>query len=142
MAEVIIALGVISSVISCIEMGSKVADRLEYYLSKTKSPPQIFVTLYDTIPLLITTFEQVKDACDDGALDFESQKRLTKTVEGCRRLVTVLEDYLQECLPAEGDTFTQKTMKAIKSIRSEKAMGEFQRNIEAYVQLGVGSCGE
>lgn len=136
MAEVIIALGVISSVISCIEMGSKVADRLEYYLSRTKSPPQIFVTLYDTLPLLITAFEQVKDACDDGALEFEAQKRLTKTVDGCHRLVTALEDYLQDCLPAEGDSFTQKTRKAVKSIRSEKAIGDIQRNLEAYVQLG------
>ncbi|KAL8910847.1 MAG: hypothetical protein Q9171_003885 [Xanthocarpia ochracea] len=131
MAEVIIALGVISSVICCIDMGSKVADRLEYYLSRTKSPPQIFVTLCDTIPLLTTTFVQVKDACDNGALDLESQKRLTKTVEGCRRLVTALEDHLQECLPAEGDSFAQKTMKAIKSIRSEKAIGDIQRNLEA-----------
>lgn len=136
MAEVILALGVISSVISCVQMGSKVAERLEYYLSRTKSPPQIFVTLYDTIPLLITTFDQVKDACDDGALDFESQKRLAKTVEGCRRLVTLLDDYLQECLPAEGDSFAQKTMKALKSIRSEKAIGDIQRNVEAYVPLG------
>ena len=136
MAEVIIALGVISSVICCIDMGSKVADRLDYYLSRTKSPPQIFVTLYDTIPLLITTFEQVKDASDDGALDFESQRCLIKTVKGCRRLLTVLEDYLQKCLPAEEDSFAQKTMKAIKSIRSEKAIGDIQRNLEAYVQLG------
>lgn len=104
MAEVIIALGVISSVICCINIGSKIADRLEYYLSRTKSPPQIFVTLYDTIPLLITAFEQVKNVCDDGILDFESQKRLTKTVEGCCRLVTVL-DHMQDCLPAEGDSF-------------------------------------
>ena len=133
MAEVIIALGVISSVISCIEMGSKIANRLDYYLSRTKSPPQIFLTLHDTIPLLITTFEDIRDACDDGRLDVESQKRLSKTVEGCHRLVTILEDYLNECLPAEGDTFVQKTKKALKSIRSEKAIGEIQRTLETYV---------
>ena len=40
MAEAIIVLGVISSVISCIEMSLKVSDRLDYYLSRTKSPPQ------------------------------------------------------------------------------------------------------
>lgn len=62
MAEVIIVLGVISSIISCIDMGSKVTDRLDYYLSRTKSPPRHFVTLHDTLPLLISTFEQVKDA--------------------------------------------------------------------------------
>ncbi len=73
MAEVIIALGVIGSVVSCIEMGSKVADRLEYYLSRTKSPPQVFVTLYDTLPLLITTFEEIRDVCNDGTLDLEAQ---------------------------------------------------------------------
>ncbi len=133
MAEVIIALGVISSVISCIEMGAKVADRLGYYLSRTKSPPQIFITLHDTIPLLITTFEEIRDACDDGRLDAKAQKRLTKTVEGCYRLVTILEEFLNECLPAEGDSFSQKTKKAIKSIRAEKTIGEIQRTLETYV---------
>ncbi len=130
MAE--LALGVITAVGCCIDMGLK----LEYYLSRTKSPPQIFVTLCDTIPLLITTFGQVKDACDNGALDLESQKRLTKTVQGCRRLVTALEDHLQECLPAEGDSLVQKTRKTIKSKGSEKAIGNISRNLEAYVQPG------
>ena len=40
MAEAIIVLGVLSSVITCIEVGMKVSERLEYYLSRTKSPPQ------------------------------------------------------------------------------------------------------
>jgi len=133
MAEVIIALGVIGSVVSCIEMGSKVADRLEYYLSRTKSPPQVFVTLYDTLPLLNTTFEEIRDACNAGTLDLEAQKRLTKTVEGCHRLVTTLEDYLQECLPVEGDSFAHTMKKAVKSIRSEKTIGEIQRNLETCV---------
>lgn len=78
MAEVIIALGVISSVICCIEMGSKVADRLEYYLSRTKSPPQIFVTLNDTIPLLITTFEQVKTLAMMGLLTTNRRNALQR----------------------------------------------------------------
>ena len=59
MAEVIITLGVINPVISCIEWGSKIAHRLEYYLARTKPPPRIFVTLHDTMPLLITTSERL-----------------------------------------------------------------------------------
>lgn len=132
MAEVIVALRVISSIISCIEMSVKVADRLDYYLSRTKSPPQIFITLHDTIPLLITTFEQIRDACDNGRLDEESQKRLAKTVDGCVRLTTLLENYLTECLPEPRDSFAQKTKKALKSIRSEKSIGEIQRTLETY----------
>lgn len=103
-------------------MGSKIANRLQYYLSRTKPPPRIFVTMHDTIPLLVTTFEEVKDACNDGNLDSESQKRLTKNVEGCHRFVAALEDYLQECLPVEGCSFAQK---------KKKAICEIQRNLEA-----------
>lgn len=81
MAEVMVALGVNSSVISCIETGVKVSDRLEYYLSRTKSPPQskllahfrqftssleaVFPTLHDTIPLLIENFENIKGASEE-----------------------------------------------------------------------------
>ena len=136
MAEVIIALSIVSSVITCLELGSKVAERLKYHLSKTKSAPQIFGTLLDTLPLLLTTLEHIKDACHEGTLDFESQSCLTKTVEGCRRLITVLEDRLQKFLPAEGDSLTQKTKKAFKSKRAEKAVGDNRRDLEAYAQLG------
>ena len=135
MAEVIIALSIVSSVITCLEMGSKVAERLKYHLLRTKSAPQTFGTLLDTLPLLFTTLEQVKDACHEGTLDFESQNRLTKTVEGCRRLITRLEDRLQEFLRAEGDSCAQKTKKAFKSKHAEKVVGDLQRNLEAYAQL-------
>ncbi|CAF9938023.1 MAG: hypothetical protein HETSPECPRED_000744 [Heterodermia speciosa] len=117
-------------------MSIKVSDRLDYYLSRTKSPPQIFLTLHDTIPLLIETFENIKGACEDGYLDQESQKRLSKTVDGCVRLTNLLEKYLDECLPAPDDTFSQKTKKAIKSIRSEKTIGEIQRTLETYGAYG------
>ena len=136
MAEVIIALSIVSSVITCLEMGSRAAERLRYHLSRTKSAPQIFGTLLDTLPLLFTALEQVKGACHEGTLDSESQNSLTKTVEGCRRLITVLDDRLQEFLLAEGDSLAQKAKKAFKSKRAEKAVGDLQRNLEAYAQLG------
>ena len=136
MAEVIIALSIVSSVITCLELGSKVVERLRYHCSRTKSAPHIFGTFLDTLPLLLKTLEQVKDACHEGALDDESQNCLINTVEGCRRLITDLEDGLQEFLPAEGDSFAQKTKKAFKSKRAEKIVGYTQRNLEAYAELG------
>ena len=132
MAEVIIALSIVSCVITCLEMSSRVAEWLKYHLSRTKSAPQIFGTLLDTLPLLLTTLKQVKDACHEGALDMESQTCLTKTVEGYRRLIAVLEDRLQEFLRAEGDSLAQKIKKAFKSKRAEKAVGNIQRSLEAY----------
>ena len=136
MAEVIIALSIVSSVITCLEMGSRAAERLRYHLSRTKSAPQIFGTLLDTLPLLLTDLEQVKGACHEGTLGFESQNNLTKTVEGCRRLITVLDGRLQEFLLAEGDSLAQKAKKACKSKRAERAVGDLQRSLEAYAQLG------
>lgn len=91
---------------------------------------EVFVTLHDTVPLLIETFENIKDACEQGKLDEESQKRLSKTVDGCVRLTTLLEDCLDDCLPAPEDAFAQKAKKAIKSIRSEKQIAEIQRTLE------------
>jgi hypothetical protein len=70
-AEVIIALGVVSSIIACIDMSSRVADRLGYYLSRTKQPPQVFRTLHDQLPLLIQTFEEIKTACEKEKISVE-----------------------------------------------------------------------
>lgn len=62
--EAIIALGVVSSFITCIDMSFKVADRLGYYLSRTKQPPQTLRMSHDKLPLLIQTFEEIKTACE------------------------------------------------------------------------------
>ena len=125
MAEIRIALGVMSSVISCIEMGRAVADRLDDY-RRTNSPPQVMVTLSDTMPLLITIFQQVKEACDNGRLNLESQRSLSKTVGGCRRLVMALDENLRRCMSARGDPIATNSMKAIEDI---------QKNLETYVFL-------
>lgn len=131
-AEAIIALGVVSSIISCIDMSLKVADRLEYYLSRTKQPPQIFRTLHDQLPLLIHTFEEIKTACEKEKISTEQQKSLLKTVQGCVRLTKVLEAQLEECLPLPDDSFLTKGKKAIKSIKVEKNIAEIQRILETY----------
>ena len=131
-AEAIIALGLVSSIIACIDMSFKVADRLGYYLSRTKQPPQIFRTLHDQLPLLIQTFEEIKTACEKEKISVEQQKSLLKTVRGCVRLTEALEANLEECLPLPDDSFLIKGRKAIKSIKAEKHIAEIQRILETY----------
>ena len=72
-------------------MSFKGADRLEYYFSRTKQPPQIFRTLYDQLPLLIQTFEEIKTACEkekisteQGKVFTEDRARLCKTDRSAR----------------------------------------------------------
>ena len=131
-AEAIIALGVISSIITCIDMSFKVVDRLDYYLSRTKQPPQIFLTLHDQIPLLVQTFEAIKKDCERGKISLDQQRSLLKTVHGCVRLIKLLEAHLEECLPLPDDSFMAKGKKAIKSIKAEKNIVEIQRTLDTY----------
>ncbi len=131
-AEAIIALGVVSSIISCINMSLTVTDRLKYCLSRTKQPPQVFRTLYDQLPLLIQTFEEIKTACEKEKISVEQKKSLLKTVQGCVRLTKALEANLEECLPLPDDSFLMKGKKAIKSIKAERKIAEIQRVLETY----------
>jgi hypothetical protein len=131
-AEPIIALGVVASILTCIEMSSRVTDRLGYYLSRTKQPPQVFCTLHDQLPLLIRTFEEIKTACEKEQISVEQQKSLLKTVQGCVRLTNALEANLEECLPLPNDSLLIKGKKAIKSFKAEKSIAETQRILETY----------
>lgn len=131
-AEAIIAVGVVSSIITCINMSFVVAERLGYYLSRTKQPPQTFRTLHDQLPLLIQTFEEIKTACEEEKISVERQKYLLKTVQGCVRLIKALEANLEECLPLPDDTFLTKGKKVIKSIKAEKRIAEILRTLETY----------
>lgn len=126
------ALGVVSSIITCVNMSFVVADRLKHYLSRTKQPPQIFRTLHDQIPLLIQTFEKIKTACETEKISTEHQQFLLKPVQGCVRLTEALEAHLEECLPLPDDSFLTKGRKAIKSIKTEKNIAKDQRILETY----------
>ena len=108
------------------------ADRLEYYLSRTKQPSQIFRTMHDELPLLIQTFEEIKTACEKEKISAEQQKSLLKTMQGCVRLTKMFEAKLEECLPSPDDSFLIKGKKAIKSIKAEKYIAEIQRTLETY----------
>ena len=116
-AEGLIAIGVVSSIITCIDMSFKVADRIGYYLSRTKEPPQTFRTLHDQLPLLIQTFEEIKTACEEEKISVEQQKSLLKTVHGCVRLIKALEAILEECLPSRMTHFLQKGRRSSKASR-------------------------
>lgn len=131
-AEAIVALGVIASIVSCIDMSFKVADRLDSYLSHTKQPPQFFITLHDQIPLLVQTLEGIQTACETGNVSLEQQKSLLKTVHGCVRLTKLLEAQLEECLPLPDDSFMLRGRKALKSIKAEKDIVEIQRTLDTY----------
>lgn len=131
-AEAIIALGVVSSILTCIDMCFKVVDRLEYYLSRTKQPPQTFRTLHDQLPLLIQTLEEIKTACEKEKISVEQQKSLLKTVQGCVRLTKTLEVTLEECLPLPDDSIWIAGKKVIKSFKAEKNIAEIQRILETY----------
>lgn len=132
MAEGLIAIGVISSIIICIEMSFKVADCLGFYLSRTKNPPQTFCRLHDQLPLLIQIFEEIKTACEEEKISIEQQKSLLKTVQGCVRLIKALKANLEECLPMANDTFLTKGKKVIKSFKAEREIAKIQRILETY----------
>ena len=72
MAETILALGLASSIITCMGMTATVIKRLEFYMQRGKNLPTIFAVLLDQLPLLLHTFEQVKAACDNGQIGEES----------------------------------------------------------------------
>lgn len=130
-AEALIALGAVSSIITCINMSFRVADRLGYYLSRPKPPP-IFHTLNDQLPLLIKTFDEIKTACETEKIPVEHQKCLSKTLEGCVRLINALEANLEECLPLPDDSFLMKGRKAMKGFKAEKNFAEIHRILETY----------
>ncbi len=130
--EAIIALGVISSIINCINMSFEVANLLDYFLSRTKQPPQVFISLHDQIPLLVQTFEEIKTACDRDTISLDQQKSLLKTVHGCVRLIKLLEAQLEERLPILDGSSMVKGRKALKSIKTEKYTVEIQRILDTY----------
>ena len=82
--------------------------------------------------MLVQTFEVIKKDCERGKISLDQQNSLLKTVQGCVRLIKLLEALLDDCLPLQDDSFMVKGRKAIKSIKAEKNIVEIQRALDTY----------
>jgi len=132
MAEAFAAVGLAASIVTFVDVSTKVLARLSEFHSTANEAPGVFRDITTQLPLIVDIMTRIEKGCEDGSLTTDAQKALLQVVKGCLRQITMLNGLIEEMLPVSTDSTLRRARKAIASIRKEKEVVVVQRILETY----------
>ena len=133
MAEVAFgAIGLASSIITFVEFSGKVISRLREYSSDIQETPAVLRDVENQIPLLMNILGRLPVEPGDVSMSIDVEQEISRTVEGCTRQLTTLDELIQKILLTASDSRLQRTRKAFASLGAEKKILGIQRTLETY----------
>ncbi|KAH0544047.1 hypothetical protein FGG08_001665, partial [Glutinoglossum americanum] len=132
MAEAIAVVGLAASIVTFVNVSTKVLARLREFHSIAQDAPGVFQDITTQLPIIIDILTGIEKGCGDGSLTTDAQRALLNVVEGCFRQISMLDGLIEKMLPALTDSTLRRTWKAIASVRKEKDVVVIQRTLETY----------
>ena len=126
-AELILVLGITSSVVSIVDACSKILDRIEAFRQSLA-----FRDLVVQLPLLKNVIENLDTPKYRELLDDSTKQALARVLEGCLRQLRRLEKLIQSMTPAEAASKVEKTWKGIRSFGKDTKLREILGALNEY----------
>jgi hypothetical protein len=133
MAEAIAVVGVVASIVQLVDYSSKVLHRLNEFQSRVGEVPKPFRHIKAQLPVLQDTLQQTKKGIDAGFVRDETRKALIPAMEGCKKQIGLLDDILTKILPAPGDSWGEKSKKALLSLRKDAKVESIAKILHGYI---------
>jgi hypothetical protein len=119
MAEAIVVVAVVSSIVQLVDFTSKVIARLNDIQSGTKDIPKSLEYLNAELPVLLHTLQQILDAIKADRFPSKCATALQPAVDGCKASIQDIESILSKTLPNQGDGKAKNFIKAVGSVWNE-----------------------
>ena len=132
MAEAITIVGVIASVASLIDYGSKVIARLHDLSSGGPQAPPVFQDAANQLPLLLEITKELEARIHNHPVSPESEKSLARTVDGCVRQISQIDKIIAKCISAPGESGFKRVRKAVSSVHNEHKITKALKILETY----------
>ncbi|XTI89109.1 hypothetical protein V2W45_1343896 [Cenococcum geophilum] len=120
MAEAFTVIGLASSIVTFVDVSTKVLARLREFHSIAKETPRVFRHITTQLPLLIDIMRRIERGRAEGSFSADAQCALSRIVEGSLSQITMLDGLIKKILPTSTDSTLQRGWKAIASVRKEK----------------------
>lgn len=120
MAEAIAAIGLIANVAQFIELGTRVARRLDEMRLAVDEAPRVFRPVQSQVPLLVDTLQRLKEQSEQGKVAIDTQKALMPVIDGCLVQVGSVDELIGKTVPLAGDSSWQRNRKALARSVSTK----------------------
>ncbi|KAF2182136.1 hypothetical protein K469DRAFT_669907 [Zopfia rhizophila CBS 207.26] len=134
MAEALVVVGVVASIVQLVDFSSKVLHRLNDFQSSLGEIPKIFRHVKAELPILLETLNQIKDAVEKGSVKEETKKALLLVVNECQTQITMLDDLTSRSMPQEGDSWRKKASKAILSLGQDAKVAKITTSLRTHIQ--------
>ena len=89
MAEAFAVAGLVSSIITFIEFGTKIVQRIDQFRSKSNDRPVVFRDLSVQLSLLLVDLERTRKRIKTDKVDLYTQSAVKAVVESCQSQITV-----------------------------------------------------
>jgi len=99
MAEAFAAVGLAASIVTFVDVSTKVLDRLREFYSTAEDTPGVFQDIMTQLPLIVDIMTRIEKGCEDGSLTRDSQQILLHVVKGCLRQITMLDGLIERYCP-------------------------------------------
>ena len=115
------AVSLAAAVVHFVELGTKVAFRLNEFRKSAGEVPESLRSVADQIPLLVQSLKRTQA---HQIQDKDVETSLKAVVEGCYAQARALQEILDKTLPSKNDSTWRKGRKALSSLNKD---GDLQR---------------
>lgn len=120
MAEAAAVVGLVASIASLIDLGTKVATRLHEFISQTSEVPDSLRALATRLPLLNTSLQTISPQTQAGHLSHNAVVALQAVIASTSQQVNSLQTWLGQIVPPSDASRLQRGIKALKGLGKEK----------------------
>jgi hypothetical protein len=134
MAEALVVVGTVASIVQLVNFGSNVLLRLNEFQSSIGEIPKSFQHIKAELPVLLDTLEKTKTAIETGSVQDETKKALLPAIDGCRTQIEVLDILIRKVLPLPHDSWRERSRKTVSSLRQDGKVKKIRTDLQGYIQ--------
>lgn len=135
MAEALATVSVVSSIVQLVDFSTRVVCRLEDFHSSAGEIPKSFRHIKTELPLLQTTFQQIKETIDAGPVADGASKALLPVIAGCQEQIAQLDAILAKVLPEINDSWRKRGKKVILSLHQDSKVESITNILRNYIGI-------
>ncbi|KAG8530287.1 uncharacterized protein KY384_004789 [Bacidia gigantensis] len=134
MAEALAVIGLVANITQFIDLGTKIARRMDEMRLNNDEAPRVFRTIRGQVPLLVDTLQRLKERSEKGDLSLETEKALMPVIDGCLSELDSVDKLIEKIVPVAGDSSWRRNFKALSSVATEKKVQNIISSLRDYIQ--------
>lgn len=135
MAEALIVVGAVASVIQLVDFTSKVFDRVNNYIHRVDEVSENLRDITIHLPLFIDAMHRIQFHIDLGSFNLQTTPALKLLIDECFSQMNALDDLLTKLNPEPGGSKLTKTRKAILGLKDDKTLERIFSKVSGYIEI-------